>query len=265
MPRAITPLLKLATGYLGHWLRAVNAHGLHSPFMFPLYNQVVDDSTHYYAFDDIEAFRKKLLSSKKTLLLDDFGAGTQGVRAQRRTLAALARRSSVRPKTGRMLFRLANYLQPATLLELGTCLGLGTLYLKSGCKSAAMSTLEGSPALAAEAKAHFTGFGLDIAVVQGEISQTLPGVLAGYTPPGIVFFDANHRYAPTVAYFESCLPHIGEDCVFVFDDIRWSGEMLAAWNYVKAHPAVTLTADLYSCGLVFFRKKQPKQHFLLRF
>ena len=40
--------------------------------------------------------------------------------------------------------------------------------------------------------------------------------------------------------------------------------MEAAWADIKAHPAVTLTVDLYWVGLVFFRQKQPKQHFSLR-
>ena len=39
--------------------------------------------------------------------------------------------------------------------------------------------------------------------------------------------------------------------------------MERAWEAIKAHPDVTLTVDLFYIGLVFFRKKQPKQHFWL--
>jgi hypothetical protein len=40
--------------------------------------------------------------------------------------------------------------------------------------------------------------------------------------------------------------------------------MEAAWEEVKAHPRVTLTIDLFFCGIVFFRKEQrQKEHFTL--
>jgi hypothetical protein len=51
----------------------------------------------------------------------------------------------------------------------------------------------------------------------------------------------------------------------VFDDIRWSDEMTLAWEKIKNHPKVNVTIDLYSMGVVFFRKEQEKEHFVLRF
>jgi hypothetical protein len=78
------------------------------------------------------------------------------------------------------------------------------------------------------------------------------------------FFDGNHRYEPTLRYFELCLAHRTDNSVFVFDDIHWSEEMERAWEAIKAHPDVTITVDLFYIGLVFFRKGRPKQHFWLR-
>lgn len=49
------------------------------------------------------------------------------------------------------------------------------------------------------------------------------------------------------------------------DDIYWSKEMTKAWEYIKAHPSVTVTVDLFWIGLVFFRKEQVKEDFVLRF
>ena len=63
----------------------------------------------------------------------------------------------------------------------------------------------------------------------------------------------------------SCLPHVHNDTVFIFDDIHWSEGMEQAWDTIKAHPAVQVTVDLFGVGLVFFRREQPKQHFILRF
>jgi hypothetical protein len=56
-----------------------------------------------------------------------------------------------------------------------------------------------------------------------------------------------------------------EESVFVFDDIHWSDEMHEAWQYISKHPKVMISIDLFFVGLVFFRKNQPKQHFVLRY
>ncbi|MBL7882976.1 MAG: class I SAM-dependent methyltransferase, partial [Bacteroidia bacterium] len=38
-----------------------------------------------------------------------------------------------------------------------------------------------------------------------------------------------------------------------------------AWEEIKRHPKVTVTIDLFFIGLVFFRKEQAKQHFIIKF
>ncbi len=102
-------------------------------------------------------------------------------------------------------------------------------------------------------------------IVTGNIDQTLAAHVPALESIDLVFFDANHRYEPTLRYFETCLPKTHNDSLFVFDDIHWSAEMERAWAEIKAHPAVTVTIDLFWVGLVFFRREQPKQDFVLRF
>ncbi|HEX8547054.1 MAG TPA: class I SAM-dependent methyltransferase, partial [Cytophagaceae bacterium] len=80
----------------------------------------------------------------------------------------------------------------------------------------------------------------------------------------MVFFDANHKYDPTLNYFNLCLQKVHEESIFIFDDIYWSKEMTKAWKEIIAHPSVILSIDLFHFGLVFFRKNQPKQHFKLK-
>jgi hypothetical protein len=53
--------------------------------------------------------------------------------------------------------------------------------------------------------------------------------------------------------------------VFVFDDIHWSSGMEKAWEYIIKHPEAIVTIDLFELGLVFFRKTQVKEHFVLSF
>jgi len=81
----------------------------------------------------------------------------------------------------------------------------------------------------------------------------------------LVYFDANHGYAPTLKYFEWCVPKIHEQSVFMIGDIYWSKEMRSAWKDIQLHSNVQLTLDLYEAGLVFFKNQPQKQHFVLDF
>ena len=62
-----------------------------------------------------------------------------------------------------------------------------------------------------------------------------------------------------------CLQNATENSVFIFDDIYWSDEMMQAWNEIQANGKVTVTIDLFFMGLVFFKRGQAKQHFVIRF
>ena len=252
--------------YLRFWLRSGNAHGLHSPFVFRLYATVVRHTGTFRAYALVEARRQQLLSSAASISVTDFGAGSHTGAGQQRRVADIARAAAKPPHLAQLLFRLVNHFQPATTLELGTSLGLTTAYLAAADSRHRVVTLEGCPNVAAVARETFAGLHLaNVSLVEGNIDDTLAPTLAALAAPiDFAFFDGNHRYEPTLRYFELCLAHRTDHSVFVFDDIHWSADMERAWEVIKAHPDVTLTVDLFYIGLVFFRKNQPKQHFWLR-
>jgi predicted O-methyltransferase YrrM len=256
--------------YLRYWLlRSGNAHGLHSPFVFGLYTTVIRHTGEYAAFARIEKRRQALLASSQVLEVTDFGAGSQvaGAGGRRRSVRDIARHAAKAPRLAQLLFRLVNHFQPRTILELGTSLGLTTAYLALADSRSQVVTFEGCPNTAAVARQTFEELAIkNVRLVEGNLDHTLPATLASLAQPlDFVFFDGNHRYEPTLRYFEQCLARAHEDSVFVLDDIHWSAEMEQAWVAIKAHPSVTVTIDLFYVGLVFFRKKQRREDFWLRY
>ena len=255
--------------YLKFRLRAGTAHGLHSPFVYGLYTTVVCHDGEFGAYRRVEARRQALLASEQTLTVRDFGAGSQvaGAGGSRRAVRAIARHAAKPPRLAQLLFRLVNHFRPATTLELGTSLGLTTAYLALADSRQRVLSFEGCPATAAVARETFAELGLaNVKLVEGNLDETLPATLAGLSAPlDFVFFDGNHRYEPTLRYFELCLAKAHAESVFVVDDIHWSAEMERAWTAIQAHPAVVVTVDLFHVGLVFFRPQQPRQHFQLRY
>jgi predicted O-methyltransferase YrrM len=240
---------------------------LHSPFVFALYTTVVRHTGFFAPYTAVEQRRAELLASKETITIRDFGAGSHTGAGRQRRVSDIARTAAKPRQLGQLLFRLVNHFQPRTVLELGTSLGLTTAYLATPSSHSRVITFEGCPATAAVARTTFDALNLNnVKLIEGNLDDTLAPILAAL--PGSIdfaFFDGNHRYEPTLRYFEQCLTRRTDQSVFVFDDIHWSVEMNRAWETIKMHPEVALTIDLFYMGLVFFRKNQPKQHFSLRF
>ncbi|KXX67220.1 O-methyltransferase [Flammeovirga sp. SJP92] len=244
---------------------AGNAHGLHSPFVYELYTQVIAPEKWYYIFDKIEATRKELLSNNDKIEVEDLGAGSKVNKQKKRKISKIASSSLCSPREGALLFELIGKYKYKKVLELGTSLGISTLYLSSYSKDIETITLEGSSTIASVAKDNFKKFeGVNIELMEGNIDDNLQSALDKFIKVDVVYFDANHKYKPTIKYFEQCLPHIHENSLFIFDDIYWSKGMKKAWNEICKHPSVGISVDLYDLGLIFFRQKQPKQFFTLQ-
>ncbi len=246
--------------YIKYWFSAKTAHGIHSPFVFELYNEVINKKGNYYSFDKIELLRRKLLISNKEIDVTDLGTGKSG----KRMLREIAERSAKDKKYCELLFRLAYHFKPNTILELGTSLGISTSYLASANQNAKVITIEGCPNTANEARKNFQSLGLqNIESITGNFDDVLCQLPIADCQ--LVFFDGNHKKEPTLKYFSQCLESTHNDSAFIFDDIHWSDEMEEAWEEIKSHPRVSVTIDLFFLGLVFFRKEQAKENFIVRF
>ena len=252
--------------YLQFLFNSKNEHSLHSPFVFELYTKIIQSKTTFPVFDVIESLRKKLLKNRTVINITDFGAGSKLYKTNRREIRQIAKSAEKNPKFGKLLFRLIQHFKPSTIFDLGTSLGITTIYESKAYENSRVFTFEGCPATTTIAKQNFEELNCqNIEIVVGNIDETLPQELSKILHLDFAFFDANHRYEPTKRYFELCLAKATDESVFVFDDIHWSSEMHEAWQFIRNHPKVMISIDLFYVGIVFFRKNQPKQDFVLRF
>ncbi len=251
--------------YFIYRLKATNTHGVHSPFVFDLLNDVIYNKTNYYSYNIIENLRVKLLQSTQTVNCVDLGAGSLN-KNKKNEVKKIAKNALKPTKYAQLLFRLANRFQPETVLELGTSLGLSTAYLASVNSTSKIITIEGCDDIAKIAQENFNQLELkNIEQIIGNINEVLPSALNKTNTLDFVFFDGNHRKQATINYFKQCLLKANENSVFVIDDIYWSPEMKEAWEEIKNHNSVTVTIDLFFLGIVFFKKEQVKQHFTIAF
>ena len=252
--------------YINYWQGAKSRHSIHSPFVYELVSSAFKNVQEDQACKDIEELRRQLLTDTSVIEVIDLGAGSKINSSDHRSIAEIAKNSSVKPKYGRLLHQLAFHLDPTSILELGTSLGFATMYLSTGASAAKVHTIEGSPNTAHLAIDNFNKLGLNnIQVETGAFDDVLPQLLHKLDQLGLVFFDGNHRKEPTLKYFKMCLEKVSNDSVFIFDDIHWSGEMEEAWAIIKKNPKVSVTIDVFQLGIVFFRKGQAKEDFIIRY
>jgi len=251
--------------YIFYLLRAKDEYSLHSPFVFDFYTNVVKKKTSNFLFNEIESLRKKLKKDTTKIQVTDFGAGSKTTASNHRTVSSIARAAEKKPSIGQLIHCIVHFAQPQTVIDLGTSLGITTAYESIACPSSKIVTFEGCPNIAQIARSNFEFLHLkNIEIIVGNIDATLPKTIDNIDTIDVAFFDANHRYEPTVRYFSQCLEKANDNSIFIFDDIYWSKEMKKAWEEIKHHPSVGISLDLYYIGILFFRKKQPVQHFTLK-
>ena len=64
--------------------------------------------------------------------------------------------------------------------------------------------------------------------------------------------------------FKQALQDINNNSIVAIGNIHRSTAMETVWETIKKDPNVTLTVDTYHLGLVFFRREQNKQPFIIR-
>lgn len=134
-----------------------------------------------------------------------------------------------------------------------------------GNKNSKVTTLEGCPNTINQCQLQLQKFNINnVECVNTEFSSHLKAYNLKPITYNLIYFDGNHSKKATLEYFELLLPTLTNDSVWIFDDIHWSKDMEEAWQIIKNHSKVKVTIDTFQWGIVFFRKEQEKEHFVIR-
>lgn len=241
-----------------------NKHGVHSPFVFDLVTKCFNDTTKYPEYEILKSYRKALLNDPSMVEMKDFGQGSRVFKGNARKVSAVVKNAGMKKRRQKLLFRLASFFKSENILELGTSLGLGTVALSLSNEFASIKTVEGCPNTLRKAQDYFEKFNLhNIEIHQKIFSEfLLENTSQKYD---LIFIDGDHNGERTLGYFNSLLKNIHNDSIIIFDDIYWSKDMTEAWQQIIANEKITVSIDTFQWGMVFFRKEQPKQHFVIRF
>ncbi|WP_179346214.1 O-methyltransferase [Winogradskyella ursingii] len=250
------------TAYIKFLLSSTNQHGVHSPFVYKFVTKCLYDRTKHPNYYKLKSYRKHLLDSNTIITVLDLGEGSKKLKKKQRSVQRMALSSSSSKKNTKLLYRVSKYFKCESILELGTSLGMATYALALSNKNSKITTIEGCANTSDFTKNRFNELRIKQAqFIKEDFSNIIPTLEENFD---LIFFDGHHNKDATIKYFQSLLSNIHNDTLFVFDDIYWSKGMTEAWEYIKEHPAVTVTVDCFFLGFVFFREEQVKEHFKIR-
>lgn len=186
--------------------------GIHSPFAFDFLTQVIRQSTPYYKY-------KELIEEEKRMA---------ALKGENWSYESLGQKQ--------LLFRLVNYCQPHTVLDVGTC-SASSLYLH-----AAKNDID-----------YLTASDLSELFLENNVN--------------IDFLYLHDYYHPKFVreVFDVCVDRTSERSLFVIEGIGYSKEMRKCWKCLQQDKRVGITFDLYDVGLLFFDTSRIKQHYIACF
>lgn len=259
--------VRFTASYIKFLRRSHTKYGVHSPFVYDLITKVLQDHSYYPEYRLARDIRNRCRHNKRVIEISNYGAVKRktSLGNELKPVSAIAR-SAITPRCGKLLFRLVKYFAPENILEMGTSVGISTIYIASAAPAANFTTMEGCSTTADLATENLKLAGLPhIKMLIGDFSNLLPRFIAGQQHIDFAFIDGNHTCKATLEYFNQCLKLTNENSVLAFHDIHWSQGMEEAWSIICKHPQVTVSIDLFELGLVFFRKGLSKQDFVIRF
>lgn len=197
-------------------VRHHRGHGIHSPFVFNLINKVIEEKLPYYAFNDIKAY-----------------------------VNLLCGKSPKTDKINRLSFRLMNYFNVESILEIGSGTGLNTLFLTAPDSKIVCRSIESDIKKRAKLSVLYDNWNRQI-----QLYSDLNSVQARKTD--CIYINLKNYKVQSeelTALIKNCLY---ENSFIVVEGIRTNRKNKIQWERIKNLDNRTIVLDLFNIGIVFF-------------
>ena len=204
-------------------------------------------------------FVKSNRDNEAIINVSDYGAKSKKLK-KKRVVKQIFKTSSSYGKSGELLYHLCKHFKPNRILELGTSIGMGSLYMHLGAPKCKLITIEGCPETFNQAKRNLKKYPIEF------INSTFNDGIKKLNTEcfDLIFIDGHHDGKALLSYVKDLKEYIHDDTIIVLDDIRWSASMLKSWNLLKNSNEFNLSLDFFRIGVLIKRPQQAKEHFVLK-
>ncbi len=241
-------------------------HGIHSPFLFDFITDILNEQGKWYAQDSIISIRKKMFQNSEYHKIIQYKIFSENSKSSKNISPNQITNSLFPTKFENLLFRIVKKFNPRNILELGTSFGLGTFNLAIPNPKSKVHTFEQCQNTAHFFATLFEQLKLsNVTQYTGNYSELLSDIFPETNKVDLIFVNNHLGKQPIKTLFELCLPYCHQNSIFLFDNIHRTAIATSNWTQITEHQSVTLSVDLFRCGLVFLNPDLSKQNFIIKF
>ncbi|MEM6316706.1 MAG: hypothetical protein AAF960_03495 [Bacteroidota bacterium] len=237
--------------FLKFYWSATTKYKIHSPFAFQFLTEVLEDDRYYHFFGVIETYRRNLLTNSESVSSEN---GKQ-------TIHQLTK-NEIDQTYGQILFKAVHLYKPDTIVELGTGLGIATLYQATPASLTQVYTFEKNTALAKKTRQFFQQFGRrNITIAPLKNVEVLEQNLSEMGTVDFILFN-DFDVDEGLELFEVILKFAQTNTVVALRTPYENSAKMQFWEQMKKHSRVRMSIDIFGLGFLFFRSQQKEvEHF----
>ena len=155
-------------------------------------------------------------------------------------------------KINRLLLRLANHIQPQTIVEIGTGAGFSACAMSMGSTASECITIDRKVDLELLEKRNILLANYpQITAINGDELELFNHILQSKGRVELLHLAHTPYYKEAV---DLALPYIGDSALFIIEDIDRDEAKQHWWESLQEHTQTCISYDLKSIGLLFFDK-----------
>ena len=196
--------------YLKYLFVSKTEYGVHSPFVYDLVANVINDKSYKQEYAKIRNLNDNTINLKCLTLI----------------------------------YRLITHYKSENILEIGGFETLNGIFLSN-----------------IQLKTNLFFYNLKT----NEISEVKTQKKIQMESFDFAFYNIKNNESLTLSEFMNHLKYFYNNTIVAINNIHQSKEMEEVWRKIITQKEVTISIDLFFIGLVFFRKEQVKENFIIRF
>tara|TARA_Y200000002_G_scaffold82399_1_gene65159 strand:+ start:7956 stop:8573 length:618 start_codon:yes stop_codon:yes gene_type:complete len=196
--------------YLKYLFVSKTEHGVHSPFVYDLVTNVINDKSYKQEYAKIRNLNDNTINLKCLTLI----------------------------------YRLITHYKSENILEIGGIETLNGIFLSN-----------------IQLKTNLFFYNLKT----NEISEVKTQKKIQMESFDFAFYNIKNNQSLTLSELMNHLKYFHNNSIVAINNIHQRKEMEEVWRKIITQKEVTISIDLFFIGLVFFRKEQVKENFIIRF